>query len=477
MLIIPTEKSFDWNRAPIALSLLVLVNCLVFLLYQTGDDAKIATAINTYNQYGLLEEEAPLYEDYLLANDDSETLDAFRELRSTGIQELLIQLILNDDDFYQHLVSNQDEFFKYDALYYWQDARGHVNKLLKSISYMQLGLVPNDISVLTIFSHQFLHGGVMHLVGNMFFLLIFGFAVEAAVGHLRFTAFYILSGVGGGLLFAVIDPTSTIPLVGASGAISGVMAMYLAAFRLKKIEFFYWFFVFVGYIRAPALLILPFYIGKEVFDFLTNEGSNVAYMAHVGGLITGAALILGALALNRSMFDEEYIEADQSVDPKQKKLAEIYAHIDAYRFPSALKGLNRYIAENGSDFELAKLRYDLMKSRRYKGYDDCVKSLLLSKTYHPNETQMISEVWSENPEMQEKLDVSSQIKLGISLSTPKTCYTAESIFRRLHEQELSEMSLGVLANRLSAAFEKLGNRDKKNEYAAIADIYINGAAR
>ena len=126
----------------------------------------------------------------------------------------------------------------------------------------------------------------------MFFLVICGFAVEAAIGHLRFLLFYLFSGVVAGVSHAAMDLDSSSVLIGASGSVSAVMAMYLGVFRFKKIEFFYWFFIFVGYFRAPALLILPFYIGKELVQFYTEAGSNVAFMAHAGGFVAGLVLAL-----------------------------------------------------------------------------------------------------------------------------------------------------------------------------------------
>ena len=153
-------------------------------------------------------------------------------------------MILSDNTFTEQV--EKSELYSDSAHRRLLDQRRKAVQMLRSTSIARYGLVPSDIRITTLFSHQFMHAGVMHLLGNMVFLILCGFAVEAAIGHWQFLLFYLLSGLAGGLLFTAFDAEGTRPLVGASGAISGVMAMYLWVFRLKKIEFFYWFYAFVG---------------------------------------------------------------------------------------------------------------------------------------------------------------------------------------------------------------------------------------
>ena len=289
MLIIPTEKRFDWKHTPLVLFILVLLNSMIYFGYQFGDDFKEIESVLKYKQHGFLEKEWPLFQEYLRKNKEMERLEKNNKLYSKiedttkteydenddiSAEFKLLHNIIIDSDFYDYLDENAYNLFYLSFIEKWALPRNEINEEIKSISYLAYGLIPNKMSVVTLFTHQFLHGGIMHLLGNMFFLIICGFAVEAAIGHLRFLLFYLASGLTGGLLFSIIDMSSTMPLVGASGAISGVMAMYLGVFRFKKIEFFYWFFIFVGYFRAPALLILPFYIGKELYDFFSDTEKN-----------------------------------------------------------------------------------------------------------------------------------------------------------------------------------------------------------
>ncbi len=145
----------------------------------------------------------------------------------------------------------------------------------------------------TIFTSMFLHGGLMHIAGNMLFLWIFGNNVEDSLGHLRFVVFYLLTGVAAALAQAAIDPHSTIPMVGASGAISGVLGAYLVLHPNARVTMLFWVFVFVRTFEQPAYVVLGLWIAFQVLSALMADPNEagVAFMAHVGGFIAGVALI------------------------------------------------------------------------------------------------------------------------------------------------------------------------------------------
>lgn len=339
-------------------------------------------------------------------------------------------------------------------------------------SYLAHGLIPTDLELPDLVSHQFLHGGIMHLVGNLVFLAVCGFAVEAAIGHWRFLAFYLLAGIAGGLAHALINTSSSQPLVGASGAISGVMAMYLAVFRFKRIEFFYWLFFLVGYIRAPALLILPFYIGKEIYSYLTDVDSSVAFMAHTGGFVAGAVLIGLAWLMNRQLFNTEHIDQDQSIDPRQARLAGIYDAIEKFRFKQAYTLLSRMIKEDGIDFELAMLRYNLLKLKGGKARHQAALAVIKIDHLMPQQLQTVADIWRDNPELSQELGDDARIKLGMRLTAQSTLAEAESIFQQLHQQGCRLSALGVFARKLSIVYESNRERQKQTRYEELAETLM-----
>ena len=143
-------------------------------------------------------------------------------------------------------------------------------------------------------THMFLHGGIMHLVGNMLFLWIFGDNLEEQLGHLGFLAFYLIAGfVAAGAQIAT-EPFSAIPMVGASGAIAGVMGGYLLLFPRARVDIIAIFIIFFKIFTLPAWIVLGVWLGIQVFGgYMTpGDGGGVAYWAHAGGFGAGVVLAL-----------------------------------------------------------------------------------------------------------------------------------------------------------------------------------------
>jgi membrane associated rhomboid family serine protease len=165
----------------------------------------------------------------------------------------------------------------------------------------QWSFVPADISagrhLLTIFTAMFMHAGWLHIGGNMLFLWVFGPEIEDVMGPLRYLLFYLLGGVVACLAQTLIDPHSTIPNLGASGAIAAVMGVFLITYprdQIKTMLFIGWFF---GVRLIPAVLLVGFWfliqLFSEVGALAATQTGGVAYMAHVGGFLFG--LVLGRL--------------------------------------------------------------------------------------------------------------------------------------------------------------------------------------
>jgi membrane associated rhomboid family serine protease len=144
-------------------------------------------------------------------------------------------------------------------------------------------------------SSMFMHGGLMHLIGNMWFLWIFGDNVENATGHVRFLSFYLLTGVIATLGYTYLQPNSEVPLVGASGAISGVLGGYLVKHPTVPIRTLIPLGIFTRIIDLPAFVFLFIWIGMQVLSEAARDasrgGGGVAYMAHIAGFIAGVVLI------------------------------------------------------------------------------------------------------------------------------------------------------------------------------------------
>ncbi|MEN3186527.1 MAG: rhomboid family intramembrane serine protease [Atribacterota bacterium] len=170
--------------------------------------------------------------------------------------------------------------------------------------FFQIGLVPAFLwgrarpllgvlnPLTTLFTSQFVHGNLFHLLFNMLYLWIFGNNVEDILGHFQFLFFYLACGLTAGLVHALIFPNSLLPVVGASGAIAGVMGGYLVFFPYARVVVMVFWGFFVQFVRVPALVLLGFWILLQIvyglFSLAFPNYGGVAWFAHLGGFALGA---------------------------------------------------------------------------------------------------------------------------------------------------------------------------------------------
>ena len=173
--------------------------------------------------------------------------------------------------------------------------------------FRRWGLIPAEPTLHGAFTHMFVHGGWLHLLGNLLFLFLMGAFIEEVWGRPLYAGFYVVSGLVGAALFVSRFPETMLPLVGASGAIAGCMGAFLVRYWNTRIRFFYWFFL-AGTFSAPAWLMLPLWFLSEFAAARSTEhliaAGGVAYWAHVGGFAFG---VLTALAIRVLKIEERYI--------------------------------------------------------------------------------------------------------------------------------------------------------------------------
>jgi membrane associated rhomboid family serine protease len=161
---------------------------------------------------------------------------------------------------------------------------------------MDLCAYPEDqpAPLFTIVSSMFLHAGFLHVGGNMLYLWIFGKNVEDTLGHTRFTLFYLLSGVAAALTQVLASPASEVPMIGASGAVSGVLGAYLILFPQSRVLTLVIFGFFWRLVRIPAVIVLGFWIVLQILNGLGSFGDaeTVAWFAHIGGFFAGMLLLI-----------------------------------------------------------------------------------------------------------------------------------------------------------------------------------------
>ena len=157
------------------------------------------------------------------------------------------------------------------------------------------GFIPNSFNLLTIFSSMFIHGGISHIFGNMLFLYIFGDNVESILGHTKFFIFYLICGFGAALAQYAVNPDSAIPMVGASGAIAGILGAYMIRFPKAKVHVLAVIIIFITTFVIPAQIVLGLWFLIQLSNGLSSLGidttGGVAWFAHIGGFIAGVGSI------------------------------------------------------------------------------------------------------------------------------------------------------------------------------------------
>ena len=176
-------------------------------------------------------------------------------------------------------------------------------RLLESLIY-QMGMVPAAVTgsfipgtggYFTLVTSMFLHGGWMHVIGNMLYLWIFGNNIEDSMGHLRFILFYLITGLAAAAAHLAFNAASTVPTIGASGAVSGVLGAYLVLFPHARVQTLVTLGFFIRIIYVPAWVLLLFWIGLQLLNQalapIDPTAGGVAYAAHIGGFAAGLVLI------------------------------------------------------------------------------------------------------------------------------------------------------------------------------------------
>jgi len=185
-------------------------------------------------------------------------------------------------------------------MFFWEVSLGpNIERALFNVAFIPARFWNRELivfNVITIFVSMFLHGGLLHVGGNMLYLWIFGDNIEDRLGHFRYLVFYLACGFVATLSHAFVNPTSQVPSIGASGAIAGVLGAYLVLFPKARVTTLIPIFFFITVRELPAVLILGFWFVLQFFSGVGSLGAaqntgGVAYFAHIGGFICGMILV------------------------------------------------------------------------------------------------------------------------------------------------------------------------------------------
>ncbi|WP_051378960.1 rhomboid family intramembrane serine protease [Derxia gummosa] len=368
LLVFPLEHKPDWRRPPVMTLLLILLNCLIWFGPQRADEKAEEKAAQHYFESGLAAIELPRYAAWVERQNDAEHRELARQLARTDPDKLaravpLLGRLETDMRFRAELDAGRIVRADEDIAPQWRELRERYAKLRGGEFTLRWSQRPADWRVETLLSATFLHGSTMHLVGNMVFLFMFGYTLEMTLGAPLFLLCYLLAGVGGEVGDLLARWGSQVPGLGASGAVSGLMAMYVVLHGWRRIRFFFHLLFYFSVIRAPAIILLPVWMGFELYAHFAESHSGIANMAHFGGLLTGALLMFGLRRLRPAM--QAPVAPEAVPDPFELKRAEAKRLLAAARYDEARGLLDTLSAERPRDvdavmsfFNLARLRPD-----------------------------------------------------------------------------------------------------------------------
>lgn len=354
MLILPLHQPITRRTFPLVTALLVLVNLWVYFVLQRGDEAAMVAADTHYHGSGLAEIEAPAYARWFERHADPAQRALLQQAPADMHASIKTQWQQTDAGFRQALRQPGEVSEAIDRAE-WEPRVREFDRLQGQVFTLQYSLSADAPSLGTALSSMFLHGGAEHLIGNLLFLIALGLLVEGPLGPLLFTALYLLGGAGAAGAWLASNEHGSV--LGASGAIAALMGAFCVLWGRRKVRFFYWFFVVFDYVKAPALTLLPLWLGWELLQWALRDGERVAYEAHAGGIVSGALLALTVTALRwqREAWFELEVGAD-AASGVEYELRQAQAHLGHLRLREAEQQLAAIEQRHPGRFDVAVLR-------------------------------------------------------------------------------------------------------------------------
>lgn len=481
MLILPFFRKIDWHSPPVITLLIILINVFVYFVMQSGDEEAFDEAVNYYLESSLPDIEYPLYAAYLQQSDQREKHDELFETKSNSRKKHKpnpnIYFALEHDMPFQNKLEADEIVTPANKDYAtWKSERDHYTELTDDIVTDHYSFTPAKPTTVGLFTHMFLHGSPMHLIGNMVVLFIVGYSVEIILGWRMYIFAYILGGLAAVGFFWMINPDSA-GLVGASGAISGVMGIYAALFGLRKINFFYFVFIYMGFFTAPALLILVVWLLNELIQYMAEPKSQVAYMAHFGGLLGGAVIGFANRHLHKNM-NTDYIE-------KPQQEAQLVADMDrgvelmrSMKFEPAKRIFKQLLKTHPNNLDILPHMYTVSKtapdSEDYHQTALAILQICIDTNQGLSLANQVFNEYTRQAKPAPRLNIAMCLKLGSRFCKAGFMDTAEKIVQILMPKAAKLPELAPLLAQMGNAYNQQNNLMKSKQfYQALIKSFPN----
>lgn len=414
MLIIPLTGKISWRNPPAVTICIILINCLIFFYFQSDEKEIFHQANEYYFESELAKIEVYRYIEYAKQNlKNIPDLQKHQELDEETLVRYHIEMD-KDYDFLKRLRNDEIITGKDPVYAKWKRLRSVYEEKLSKVVFINYGFRPAYKSLTTSFTYMFLHGGFGHLLGNMIFLWIVGCVLELGCGRVLYTGIYLVGGLLSVGLFWLVYIQSTVPLVGASGAIAGLMGTFTVLFGKKRVNIFYSLGFYFNYVKVPAIILLPMWIGNELYQLFFSGISQVAYVAHIGGLTGGA--ILGFISLKfPSILDENIFKEDpkDEISPLIEKALQSISELD---MKQGRKLLNQVLEKEPGNLVALTHLYNVEKHNPESvRFHETAKKLLSLLIQNNESAKTAYNIFKEYISLSKRPRLSPQLYLGISM--------------------------------------------------------------
>ncbi len=471
MVVVPISGKISWKNPPIITICLILINCFIYFIFQLNDNDYYMTVERYYFTCGLAEIEVPRYDIYLKDKDggvpDIQADEAMDEDQLFGLY-----MKMRQDGLFLKKLHEEEIITEADRIYEeWKDLRAEYEELQSKMFSISYGLIPAKKRIFTFFSYMFLHGSIDHLIGNMMFLWLIGCILEMGSGRLVYCFTYILTGLGGALFFWLLNMYSMIPLVGASGAISGIMGAFTVMFGKDRVKVFYSLGFYFNYVRFSGLFLLPIWIGKECCYLFFGPESNVAYDVHIGGIVSG--VFIGFLALKffgrreKDMFKEE---PEDEVAPLLAKAMQCVGELD---MEGGRKALKLVFEKEPDNLKALQALFNIEKhepedTRFHDAAKNLLHNLCMNKVMHGE----VFKVYSEYIRLTKpRLTPRFYVRLSSIMASTGHIPHAEKIAIMLFNNKPEVAGLPSVLLKLARLLDKEDDKKSKKMYKMIQTKY------
>ncbi|TDX99608.1 rhomboid family intramembrane serine protease [Thiohalophilus thiocyanatoxydans] len=458
---IPLDRKPEWRNPPVITLLLLVINVLCFTLWQGEDQRLEEQAYDYYLDSRLPAIELPLYRKFL----SEQGFEA--QLEQQEDDDILLSRLLTDGKFQQLMKGGQLINPQHPDYATWQEQRRIFEDYLQRIVTYQYSFKTAEPSLTTLITHMFLHADWGHLIGNMIFLFLVGFSVEMTLGRTLYLSAYLIAGASSGLFYLWLDPDSLMWGIGASGAISGLMGMYTVLFGRRKIRFFYTLLFYFDFVRAPAIILLPIWLGYEVITQIYSP-SNINNFAHIGGLLSGA--LIGYIALRYGKADLDYLDREENKQAYLKGYQQGLEHVAHMEFDKARRIFLELREKHPEKIEITEQLFNIAKLSSDEAIHEYARELLdpdNSRTMPVRQLRDIFIAYVEQVQPNVRLGPDQLISIALRLSSGNYLQDAEKIILYLttRKSDFARNPEGLLA--LASQYNRNNNHKKAEKYFNI----------